>query len=1065
MLALHCDNGRQSSGTGRRSARARQIAIVICLGLMPAALGTCAITVHAEPLQTEHIESSSNSAVVSDDQAASAIEATDTPPSEQSTNVPSEPESTVQPETSTEQAQPSNVKTNDAAISYSAHISELGWQDPSPMGEIAGSTGKNLALEALSFECSGFETIDLQVRCHISDLGWQPYQTGDQIAGTVGQARHLEAISIKLSGSTAQSYDVYYQVHVSNIGWLDWASNGANAGTVGYGYPIEAIKITLVEKGTEAPGPTQNPFRDRAQEPPALEYQAHVRNTGWQSPVTDGKTSGTTGKGLSIEAVRASASWYAHTGTVEMRAHVSDIGWMEWKSGECGTTGRGKPVEALQVRLTGQLAEAYDVWYRVHVSEIGWMGWTSNGEPAGTSGKALQVEAIEIRLVEKGSTAPGDSTNSWQGQSESMSGTLKTWSGKTHSSSGDSLILGAPEASAPAIGMTLQLNNLITDGSIQYRGLFEFSGWSSWQSDGRSLNSGDAQQIEAVQIKLAGSISSKYSVWYRVHNTSNTWSGWATNGEPAGFDGFGSGINAVEICIVKVGSATPGPQDGAMSTNTSSTMIRMQAHSADIGWQQSATDGIVGTQGKAQPLQAFRIDLKGAQSNSSIEVQAHVAELGWQPAVSNGAVSGTTGKNLPMEALKLRLTGPAAETYELFYRVHVSDFGWLGWTKNGQIAGTTGLAKNIEAIEVRLVPTGAQLPATGIPSYISLPSLASQAYITGEGWTKSVGNGEIVGTTGKAKTLEALKIDVPSQLTGSVSYSVHVSNVGWMNSVTDNATAGIIGQGQKLEAIKISLTGDLSKYFDIWYRAHVEQYGWLGWTKNGNAAGTGSLSYRMEALQIKITPKGVAAPGSTQKPFTDKPFKVNYALLDVPCLLQMPQLPTGCESVALTNTLNYYGFGLSKTTMADSYIPRSNWDFVTSFWGDPHSARAGNCCSAPAITNAANKFLAQRGSSLRAYDVSGISLEGMYSNIQDGAPVIVWSTMYQQPIGQQYAWQNYNGKRYFTVTNSHTIVLRGFDRNTGNVYIADSLSGYKTVDASWFNRLYIQRGSQAVVIK
>lgn len=259
--------------------------MAICLGLMPATLGTCAITVHAEPLQTEHIESSSNSAVVPDNQAASAIEATVTPPSEQSTNAPSKPESTVQPEASTEQAQPSNVKTDDAAISYSAHISELGWQDPSPMGEIAGSTGKNLALEALSFECSGFETIDLQVRCHISDLGWQPYQTGDQIAGTVGQARHLEAISIKLSGSTAQSYDVYYQVHVSNIGWLDWASNGANAGTVGYGYPIEAIKITLVEKGAEAPGPTQNPFRDRAQEPPPLNIRRTLETQGGNRPL------------------------------------------------------------------------------------------------------------------------------------------------------------------------------------------------------------------------------------------------------------------------------------------------------------------------------------------------------------------------------------------------------------------------------------------------------------------------------------------------------------------------------------------------------------------------------------------------------------------------------------------------------------------------------------------------------------------------------------------------------------------------------------------------------------
>lgn len=47
--------------------------------------------------------------------------------------------------------------------------------------------------------------------------------------------------------------------------------------------------------------------------------------------------------------------------------------------------------------------------------------------------------------------------------------------------------------------------------------------------------------------------------------------------------------------------------------------------------------------------------------------------------------------------------------------------------------------------------------------------------------------------------------------------------------------------------------------------------------------------------------------------------------------MQNPELPTGCESVALTNALNYYGFGLGKTVIADAYMPKSSWDFVTAF--------------------------------------------------------------------------------------------------------------------------------------
>ncbi|MFR7670840.1 MAG: C39 family peptidase [Collinsella sp.] len=46
------------------------------------------------------------------------------------------------------------------------------------------------------------------------------------------------------------------------------------------------------------------------------------------------------------------------------------------------------------------------------------------------------------------------------------------------------------------------------------------------------------------------------------------------------------------------------------------------------------------------------------------------------------------------------------------------------------------------------------------------------------------------------------------------------------------------------------------------------------------------------------------------------------AWVDVPCYSQYPELPTGCESVALTNLLNYYGFGLGKTIIADYYLPK-----------------------------------------------------------------------------------------------------------------------------------------------
>ncbi len=48
--------------------------------------------------------------------------------------------------------------------------------------------------------------------------------------------------------------------------------------------------------------------------------------------------------------------------------------------------------------------------------------------------------------------------------------------------------------------------------------------------------------------------------------------------------------------------------------------------------------------------------------------------------------------------------------------------------------------------------------------------------------------------------------------------------------------------------------------------------------------------------------------GSTDYKFSSSGAMVG-AWVDVPCYSQYPELPTGCESVALTNLLNYYGFG------------------------------------------------------------------------------------------------------------------------------------------------------------
>lgn len=954
-------------------------------------------------------------------------------------------------------------------LSYAAHVSSIGWQDAAQNGKQVGTTGRALAVEALRFNLEGAPKQDMLVQVHVSDIGWQKAVTSDKVAGTTGRAKAIEAINIKLTGDLSAQFDVWYRVHSSNFGWLGWTSNGQNAGSVGYGNAVEAVQIQLVKKGSSAPEPTSTPFKNRADEPPSVAYRAHVRNIGWQGNVSNGTSAGTTGRALPIEAINASISWYGHSGSVDIRAHVQDIGWQGWSSGTGGTTGRAKHVEAVQLRLSGEVASSYDIWYRVHASNIGWMGWTSNGAAAGTTGKNYAIEAIQIKLVKKGGSAPGSTVNSYAGASESLgaAGYGVTGAGLRVSGS-NPLVIGATSGSNALQSFSLTVNNQIRTGSVRYRVRRQFGSWEqSWHTNGEQIcSSRDGQQIEGVQIQLEGELAGIYDIWYRANTAAYGWSGWGRNGELVGSEGTAAGIRTLEVRLVAKGSAAPGSSSNAYRTNSSGPTLVYQAHSRDIGWQVLVSNGLTaGTTGRAKPIEALRVGFAGTASGG-VEVSAHVSNIGWQNFVGTGVMAGTTGRALSIEAVKIKLTGSVASQYDVIYRVHSSDYGWLGWTRNGNIAGTTGLNRPVEAIEIRLVAKGASAPSSSAPAYIPATSVSYQSYLQNSGWQKAVSGGALSGTTGQARAITGIRLDYngASSVSGGIAYSVHVQDIGWMSDVYNGADAGASAKNKQIEAIKVKLTGQAATYYDVWYRAYVENYGWLGWAKNGAQAGTGTIGYRMEAFEVVVKAKGAAAPGSTANAYRDKPYQLNAAILNVPCLMQYPELPTGCESVALTNVLNYYGFGLAKTTIADSYLPRSSSNFVTAFWGNPHSS-SGNCTSAPGIVNAANSFLSQRGDKRHGYDVSGVSLDGMYQYIQNGNPVIVWSTIRQANIGAVYARQWYNGKQYFTVTNSHTVVLRGYDRSRNLVYLSDSISGYVTMDASRFYLLYSLRGSQAVVVR
>lgn len=83
-----------------------------------------------------------------------------------------------------------------------------------------------------------------------------------------------------------------------------------------------------------------------------------------------------------MEAVRSTLGSPLR-GSIKTRAHVADVGWLDWTNGIAGTTGQGRRMEAIQIKLEGAIASKYDVLYRTYAPGHGWQEWVSNGRRGG----------------------------------------------------------------------------------------------------------------------------------------------------------------------------------------------------------------------------------------------------------------------------------------------------------------------------------------------------------------------------------------------------------------------------------------------------------------------------------------------------------------------------------------------------------------------------------------------------------------------------------------------------------------------------------------------------------
>lgn len=227
-------------------------------------------------------------------------------------------------------------------------------------------------------------------------------------------------------------------------------------------------------------------------------------------------------------------------------------------------------------------------------------------------------------------------------------------------------------------------------------------------------------------------------------------------------------------------------------------------------------------------------------------------------------------------------------------------------------------------------------------------------------------------------------------------------------------------------------------------------------TKNDTPKETGEYQYS-EIVTEFVT-------GSKNDEEADTSLEQKYIIMKE--LLQMPNLPTGCEITSLTAVLNFWGYSVDKETMADKYLEKGELGQVTAyeaFLGEPSSLR-GYGCFAPVIQRAANKYLSEQNSFYRAYDLTGTSIEDLYKEINQNHPVIVWATINMGEPRYYPQWKLPDGT-YSWIGGEHCLVITGYNKNTNSVYVMDPLRGNIVYDATLFKTRYEQLFLQAVVIK
>ena len=739
----------------------------------------------------------------------------------------------------------------------------------------------------------------------------------------------------------------------------------------------------------------------------------------------------------------------------------------------------GRPVQLLQIQALKsngtQLDSGIVVMFRTY-TEGKWLPWVSNADPvwmesvqkkyklggtldtagayAGLSGK--NVGGVEIRVFEEGPLGDfeggevngtlsymADSADNWESFSEAalapyMDGiriqtpankgyylSYKTWNeGKTNYypavKSTDNDYAGTPGRHIQLLSISAYKNDgtVLTSGVIVMYRAFVDGEWMPWVSNA------DPEWMRSIKEKndLEGTL-----------DTSSGHTGVS-----------GKNISGIEIRIFE----DDAPNAGADRFEGDEIALDLSYIANNDTWH-SFTRSV-----KASPMDGIKIQTSDPDFYLAYKTWNEGKES-YYPEVKSTEddYAGMVGR--PIQRVSINACKPDGTRMTsgvvVMYRAYV-DGRWLPWVSNADaqymknvqsqynmdgtldtVSGYAGISgKNIAGLEIRAFKGELDSGIQDLPGTESTPVMSWMYNNIWQSFPGSILHDPI----------EGLKIQTGTDKSYYLTYKTWNEGKTWFYpevKSTENDYAGMAGR--PIQRLNIKVFRNDGTFLDagvvVMYRAIVDGK-WMSWVSNATGdwmesvqkkyqlggtldtagAYTGVAGKNIEGVEIRIF---------EENQIVDTPITPTgkHKIIQVDFFSQIPDYPTGCESVTAAMALHHAGINISVNNFINHYLDMQPYPFdpFETFGGDPRSS-SGWGCYAPVIKKALDKAL----EFLPYYAVKhdGVTLEKLCSDyIDKDIPVILWATMGMR-AARTISW-SYNGKRIEWVQPEHCLLLVGYD--------------------------------------